>query len=477
MLRIQRIVLALIITSFGAFAGLICGGIVGAKGFLALHAERQGITELPLPHHVPKFPEGITFRFAMAHDVIHERFARHGSAYYTERNQRVREALEKWQTGPRDDQAWAKHFALLDDLGVGLEALGQSAEAVQVMRDKLQEQQARGLQGKDLYTTYANLGTFLIHAHFGSARKGDAESRARMAEGLSFIRKSIEVNPQAHFGREVWQAVVAEYMLRAMNDPTLLVKCDLVCNRLDKEVDPSHLRCIDPDQWMHGQSRDAADLLQDPSRLDTNDVTRFRKAIARVGSEDDTKKSWMPEPVPFDEPALGIIGMWRLGGGANPHFAQALGEIMLRVGQRYIAWCAFERAALLKDRYWPDPAIQDKFLAHCRARQALVEAQLPPKEREQLRPRFEAELKYGQDYQREYQDYEARRIAEGTALDDPQFFDAFHAEHEPIASESGDEDKFLVEEPWRPAVSPAAMILFAGIFGFGTAWLITRRKS
>ena len=35
-------------------------------------------------------------------------------------------------------------------------------------------------------------------------------------------------------------------------------------------------------------------------------------------------------PVAFDEPTLGIIGMWRLCGGAHPYFALALGETMLR---------------------------------------------------------------------------------------------------------------------------------------------------
>ena len=34
-------------------------------------------------------------RFAMVHDVIHERFPRHGSAYYEERNRRVSAALKE----------------------------------------------------------------------------------------------------------------------------------------------------------------------------------------------------------------------------------------------------------------------------------------------------------------------------------------------------------------------------------------------
>ena len=118
------------------------------------------------------------------------------------------------------------------------------------------------------------------------------------------------------------------------------------------------------------------------------------------------------EPVPFDEPALGIIGMWRYGGGANPHFALALGEIMLRVGQRYIAWCGYERAIQLAAGVNPDPDVVRRFVGHCRRRQASIEQSLPAAEASGLRPRFEAELAFGQRYQQAYQDYEARRIRE-----------------------------------------------------------------
>ena len=68
------------------------------------------------------------------------------------------------------------------------------------------------------------------------------------------------------------------------------------------------------------------------------------------------------KPVPFDEPALGIIGMWRQGGGANPHFALALGETMLRVGQRYIAWCASSARRPGRPRL-ARPGIQRRFVA------------------------------------------------------------------------------------------------------------------
>src|SRR5262249_37386001 len=149
-------------------------------------------------------------------------------------------------------------------------------------------------------------------------------------------------------------------------------------------------------------------------------------------------------PVPFDEPTLGIIGMWRAGGGANPHFALALGEIMMRVGQRDIAWNAYERAVRLSGRFWPDPQLQKQFVAHCRRRQAVIEAQLPEDARERLRPAFEAELAHGQRYQDAYQRYEAEQIKAGADIESPTFYDAFHAKQGPIASPVGQEDKYVV---------------------------------
>src|SRR4051812_22342366 len=169
--------------------------------------------------------------------------------------------------------------------------------------------------------------------------------------------------------------------------------------------------------------------------------------MTNVGSESDWPADLIPshpKPVPFDEPVLGIIGMWRQGGGANPHFALCLGETMLRVGQRYLAWSAFERASRMADRFWPDPALQQFLRDHCRKRQQAIEGQLFADEVAGLRPRFDAELAYGENYQKEYQRYEADQIAAGRSIDDEHFDDAFHAGREPIASPVGPEDELRV---------------------------------
>src|SRR5262245_47804261 len=79
--------------ALGGFLGLLMGGcydvIPGPKPFASSWEEDH-----PLPHHVPKYADGVSLRFAMVHDVIHERFPRHGKVYYQERNRRVRQELE-----------------------------------------------------------------------------------------------------------------------------------------------------------------------------------------------------------------------------------------------------------------------------------------------------------------------------------------------------------------------------------------------
>src|SRR5262249_17769752 len=92
----------------------------------------------------------------------------------------------------------------------------------------------RGLTGRDLYTTYANLGALVLHANLAKAIDGDPKAKAGAREGLSIVRQSVRVNPEAHFGREEWQIVNGEFLLAASEDPRLLAKFDFIGNRIDR---------------------------------------------------------------------------------------------------------------------------------------------------------------------------------------------------------------------------------------------------
>ncbi|HVK12481.1 MAG TPA: hypothetical protein VM597_27270 [Gemmataceae bacterium] len=415
--------------------GCIGGGCAGTSGTSYSYTEPYYDT---LPHHVARTPDALSFRFAMVHDVVHERFPKHGPAFYRERDHRARAKLATLP--PDSDEA----LALLDDIGAGLDRLGRPDEAVPLLRDKLDRQARRGLSGRALYTTYANLGTFLIHTNMKEAASGDATARAKVEEGRELIRRSIEVNPDAHFGREEWQLVAATSFLAFAKEPELLRAYDLIGNRLSRQI-------IIPDTVL--QEWEIVDLDESlgrpfkyvwPARRrfeDPVDRGRVREYIARVGGEAlPLFHAIVGRVAPFDEPCLGMIGMWRQGGGANPHFALSLGEIMLRVGQRYLAWSCYERASRLSDRFWPKPELQTFLRDHCAKRQHAIEQTLPAEEVPNLRPKFEAEMAYGERFQAEYQAFEAAKIAAGADIDDPKFFDDFHAGREPIASRPGPEE-------------------------------------
>jgi hypothetical protein len=455
----------------------VAGGLLAhtlAKAFVAVPTPRTRV--LPYPHHIPKTAGGVSLRFAMVQDVVHERFARHGKAYYTERNRRAREELARLSPGDRWD-------SLQDDLGAGLDHLGNDDEAVRILREKLASQTGRGVTGRGLYTTYANLGTFLIHGSFRAAQTGDAAAKDRVSEGLGFIRKAIEVNPEAHFGREQWQAAAVEFLLAAIDDPDLLRTFDIIGNRLDAAIEPRERRPFDRESQHHVYYLGPSIAREFRSDMpDRNELESYRRLTAKIGAENDWPSQLVPsnrEPAPFDEPVLGIIGMWRQGGGANPHFALCLGETMLRVGQRYLAWSAFERAQRLGDRFWPDAEMQQFLRDHCRKRQTTIEAQLPAEEVVGLGPQFDAELAYGRCYQREYEQYEADQIAAGRSIDAEHFYDAFHAGREPIASPVGSEDELLVsnslaewQTDWLPGRRAACALFGMGLAALGVAvWM------
>ena len=446
-----------------------------------------------LPHHVPQYEGGLSFRFAMAHDVIHERFARHGRDHYLERNRLAQAAIDAL---PADDP---KRWPLADDLAAGLDRVGESAAAVKVMQEKLSSQIQANVTGRDLYTTYANLGTFLIHANFRGALAGDAAAVEQFSEGVEFIRKSVEVNPEAHFGRERWQSAIAEFILTTVESPDLLQQFDCVGNRLDR----SYQDCVNgimSDELFEREygaavgGKFSGDMYrfretlpeyfdqdfvpEDPANWQK--VNELRELITIVGAEDGWEQVDVPshrEGTPFDEPMLGIIGMWRQGGGANPHFSLAIAETMLRVGQRNIAWTAYARTLQMVERYSIDPATREFLVGHCKQRQTDIENDLGS-EHAGLQAQFEDELAFGVEYQKSYQDFQTRQLSEGVPLGAPDFFAGFEGEQS-IASPSGTEET----RPYRHFTTAMEKnifitnaLLFAGIFSLLTllpGWLMS----
>ena len=378
----------------------------------------------PAPWRLAKYPGGTALRLAMVEDVLHEHFPRHGEAWYEARNTEARNlidaAAERLAAGEAPSDAW---LDACDDLAVGLMHAGRDDDAVAVMRRKLELLPRRGpapapvvavgseqmppdtmelerfrqrpvldAVGSHWYSGEANLATALLHRHLSSLLRGDADAGAGVDEGLAHLRTAMAINPVAHFGRETWQLTTALHLQQVARDPKLLRQRDLIGQSLANiRIETTAL--IREALYAQTEAGNVESLFvllasnpveQGLPFLDRpeNDQMRLeiRRLIRPVGPNDFSPR-WREGgrladgSVPFDEPVLGILGMWMHGGGANPHFALALGGVMERIGHRRLAVHAYERAVELVDRFSPNYDDRAWLVAHCQARQrALAES-------------------------------------------------------------------------------------------------------
>ena len=123
-------------------------------------------------------------RFPKVFELITGAFKRRSPEFY---QWRIKDRRARLASTPDD-------LRLLDDLAVALDKVGEHQEAAEVMQRAL-------TLNSDRYETHANLGTIYIHSK-------------RFQEGLKHIERALEINPKAHFGREVIQLELVRYVLK-----------------------------------------------------------------------------------------------------------------------------------------------------------------------------------------------------------------------------------------------------------------------
>lgn len=138
-------------------------------------------------------------------EIITGRFDRFPPLFYEMRLERVVGELA----------ADADNLELYDDAGVACDRLGRSVEAIGWMERKLgvmDRLEAEGVDvGEHRYRYLANLGTFHIHRWLKSG--ADREDMADVERSRELIATAIELNPEAHFGRERYQLLAIEWIL------------------------------------------------------------------------------------------------------------------------------------------------------------------------------------------------------------------------------------------------------------------------
>ncbi|MEZ5163273.1 MAG: hypothetical protein R2688_05890 [Fimbriimonadaceae bacterium] len=133
--------------------------------------------------------------------VIAGRFDRNPPLYYEMRLDRVSKEIG----------SGAKDLELFDDAGVACDKLGRPDEAIDWMEKK--RAVLDGLNAPDSeheYRYYANLGTFYVHRWFKTQNRADLSD---LKKGLAHLERGIEINPDAHFGREKVQVALIKHMI------------------------------------------------------------------------------------------------------------------------------------------------------------------------------------------------------------------------------------------------------------------------
>ncbi len=137
-------------------------------------------------------------------EVITGRFEREPPLYYELRLERVTRELAADPT----------RLDLYDDAGVACDRLHRGDDAIEWMTrkraslDALPDSQER----KDHeYRYHANLGTFLAHRWLRNG--ADRDAMHDLLDARDHIQRAIEINPDAHFGRERYQLLAMEWII------------------------------------------------------------------------------------------------------------------------------------------------------------------------------------------------------------------------------------------------------------------------
>jgi len=138
-------------------------------------------------------------------EILTGRFFRPPPEYYEMRLSRVRAEILAEPT----------RFDLYDDAAVACDRLGQSGRAIDWMaqkREAMDDAIARGVDtGDHGYRFHANLGTFFIHRWLRDG--ADREAMQDVESAREHIAAAIEINPEAHFGRESYQLLAIDWIL------------------------------------------------------------------------------------------------------------------------------------------------------------------------------------------------------------------------------------------------------------------------
>ncbi|WP_109302113.1 M48 family metallopeptidase [Aquimarina sp. AU474] len=228
-------------------------------------------------------------QFPSVIELISGKFLRHSPEFYY---WRVKDREEKLKNSPDS-------LYLLDDLAVSYSKIGDNKKAIEIIFKKEQIQPGE-------YETYANLGTFYLHD-------------GQFSKGIQYIEKAIAINPNAHFGREIYQLYVAQYVLGKMKD-----------GKIPFPLSSKFRTCLA--------------CLPKPY-LEDNFYT-FLVDKHREGDEKSKRRLSKKE---LEKAIIGILGMMKFGNHDSPILLEVLGDLLVgaarKEGARQLAARAYFKAS------------------------------------------------------------------------------------------------------------------------------------
>ena len=306
-------------------------------------------------------------------NLISGNFLRHSEEYY------------EWKIKDREEKIkqFPDSLNYYDDLSVAYSKLHQDKKAIEVILKK--EAIKPGL-----YETYANLGTFYIHD-------------GNFDEGLKYIKKAIEINPNAHFGRERYQQLVVEYLIDMGYQKSKSLP-----------IDTNDLRYRD-----HG-----------PAPF-------YKYLVERVS---DTTYSWRNrlDTEELKKATYGVLGMMKFGNYNSPVLLECLGDLLMNDGSENAARNLAARAYLAASTNAKNKDVKNKYFTIAKN---ILFIQRGIKF-EDIHNNLSKELEKGQHYFQSIRENELKWIEAGIDVDSA-FAETYYAK-------STIEQKDVLEDVFKP---------------------------
>lgn len=216
-------------------------------------------------------------------EVITGKFLRHSDIYY------------HWRIKDRESRVdeFSIDAFLKTDLAVAYFKLGDIQRAIEIQLEVEAKNPGQ-------YETYANLATFYIES-------------GQYDEGIKFVEKAIEMNADAHFGRAIYQKLLAMYLkLRTEEDGGELT---LPLNRKDSKMNivkfRDYIGVIEPvDEEL--QDRDVY-------------ITTFHSFVSFYFNHHG-------EGYESTDAIMGMVGIMRFADHTSPILLEAIGDLLSKDG-------------------------------------------------------------------------------------------------------------------------------------------------